>query len=776
MVSTARSRVREPAGNLPADVTSFVGRRHEITLTKRLLAESRVVTLTGPGGVGKTRLALRVASGMRRSFRDKAWCVGLEELRDGSLLPEAVIEQLNLGGPAGGSDVDTVVEHLKHREMLLVLDNCEHVIEDAALFADAVIRWCPGVRVLATSRQSLGVAGEATLVVPPLQVPDPADPPPPESHEQFSSVRLFLDRARATVPDFEVGEDGAVLMRLCAELDGNPLAIELAAVRLRSLSLHQLEERLVERYQLLSEGRRGAPERQQSLRALIDWSWELCSEQDRTAWARVSVFAGSFGLAAAEHVASDGLSPVNVLGAMHSLVDQSILTREEEAGEVRFRLPRTLRDYGAEHLDEAEWNRVLRRHQEWYAQLAERFAADWLGSDQVAWVRELRLDLDNLRLALDTAVHHPETAPAALRTASWLAPFWGIRGLNGEARHWLTSALAQVPADSPERAAGLRANAWFALMQGDTAAADPLLDEAAALAERYSDEEEQALIVQMRGMATFFRGDMPEALELLGDALDRFRALEGTAYGELFGLFGLGLAKGLSGDHEGGLVLLRECIELTTARGELFWRSYALWATAYIEVLRGISARAETAAKEALRFQRRLDNRLAGAFAIDILAWIAHRLGRNERAARLFGAAAAVWDAVRSAPSFYSNFQAQHAEHERGVREALGERTFVDAFERGYRMAPGAAIDYALELKRSERAAAAPEQPEPTALTRREREIAELVAQGRTNKEIAESLVIAQRTVEGHVQHILTKLDFSSRAQIAGWLAGRRPE
>lgn len=775
MVSSARSaRVRESAGNLPVDVTSFVGRRHEITRTKRLLAESRLVTLTGHGGVGKTRLALRVASGMRRIFRDKAWCVSLEELRDGTLIAEAAIEQLSLGGPSSGTDVDAVVEHLKHREMLLVVDNCEHVIEDAALFVDSVLRWCPGVRVLATSRQSLGVAGEATVVVPPLQIPDLDDPPPPESYEQFSSVRLFLDRARATVPDFEVTEeDGAVLMRLCARLDGNPLAIELAAVRLRSLSLHQLEERLVERYQLLSEGRRGAPTRQQSLRALIDWSYELCSEQDRVAWARVSVFAGSFGLAAAEHVASDGLSRVDVLGAMHSLVDQSVLVREQEGDEVRFRLLHALRDYGQERLDAAgERQRVLGRHRDWYAEVAERFAAEWLGPDQVSWVRELRLDLDNVRLALDTAAHREETAPQALRLAARLTPFWGIRGLNGEARHWLETALAHVPADAPERSEGLRANAWFALVQGDAATAEPLLAEAADLAAEHDDEFEVAYVTQIRGMAAFFHNDLGEAERLLTDALARFRDLA-APHGEWFGSFALGLVKGVRGDHDGGIALLRECIEATTGRGELFWRSTALWASAHIEILRGASARAETAAKEALRLQRRLDNRLSSAFTMDILAWIAHGLGRDERAARLFGAASAVWDAVRAAPEFYASFRNAHDEHERGARQSLGDRAFREAYDRGYQMSAEAAVDYALELKRATRSVA-PDELSATTLTKREREIAELVAQGRTNKEIAESLVIAQRTVEGHVQHILTKLDFSSRAQIAGWLAGRR--
>ncbi|MFR9731692.1 ATP-binding protein [Saccharopolyspora sp. MS10] len=775
MVSSARSaRVRESAGNLPVDVTSFVGRRHEITRTKRLLAESRLVTLTGQGGVGKTRLALRVAGSMRRNFRDKAWCVSLEDLRDGALIAEAAIEQLSLGGPSSGADVDSVVEHLRHREMLLVLDNCEHVIEDAALFVDSVLRWCPGVRILATSRQSLGVAGEATAVVPPLQMPDLDDPPPPGSHEQFSSVRLFLDRARATVPDFEVSEeDGAVLMRLCARLDGNPLAIELAAVRLRSLSLPQLEERLVERYALLSEGRRGAPARQQSLRAMVDWSYELCSEQDRMAWARVSVFAGSFALGAAEHVARNGLSRVDVLGAMHSLVDQSILMREQEGDEVRFRLLHALRDYGHERLvASGERQRVLDRHRDWYAEVVERFAIDWPGPNQVAWVRELRLDLDNLRLALDTAAHRPGTAPIALRMASRLTPFWGVRGLNGEARHWLEMALAHVAPDAPERVSGLRANAWFALLHGDTAAAERLLDEAAELADEHQDEFDLAYVAQIRGLAAFFHDDLDSAQRLLGEALESFRSVEDPS-GEWFALSALGLVTGLLGEHDRGIALLRECVEESMARGELFWRSAALWGCAQIEIIRGASARAETAAKEALRLQRTLDNRLSSAFTIDILAWIAHGLGRDERAARLFGAAAAVWDAVRAAPEFFGTFRALHEEHETGTRRELGERAYRDAFDRGYEMSPEAAVDYALELKRTTRSAP-PDELAVTTLTKREREIAELVAQGRTNKEIAESLVIAQRTVEGHVQHILTKLDFSSRAQIAGWLAGRR--
>ncbi|GAB3274271.1 ATP-binding protein [Parasphingorhabdus pacifica] len=776
MVSIARTGVRgEPAGNLPADVTSFVGRRHEITRTKRLLAESRLVTLTGPGGVGKTRLALRVAQNLRRTFREKTWHVQLEELRDGSLVPEAVTEQLGINSPTSGDDLDAIVEHLKNRELLLVLDNCEHVVEEAALLVDTVLRACPGVRILATSRQSLGVAGESTLVVPPLPTPDPDHLPPPETYEQYSSVRLLVDRAKAAVPEFEVGpDDGAVLMRLCHHLDGNPMAIELAAVRLRSLSLRQLEDRLTERYELLTEGRRGAPARQQTLRALIDWSYDLCSDQDKVAWARVSVFSGSFDLAAAEHVASDGLSPVDVLGAMHSLVDQSILFREEESGEVRFRLMHALRDYGQVKLAASgEQERVLRRHCEWYAQEAERFAAEWIGPDQVWWVNKLRRDQDNLRQALHIAAASHETATMALRMASHLAQYWGIRGLKNEARYWINQALEITPPSAPERASALRNGAWFALLQGEPEVSEPMLDEAESILQRLDAPIESAFLTQTRGMAAIFGNDLESATRLLWRSLVEFRE-HGSRQGELIALLGLGLAMGITGRYQEGLELLGEGDRLGEQLGELYWRSYALWGLGFVYLMQDETERADVVVKDALRLQQQLDHQLAIAFSLETLSWIAYRQHRYDRAARLFGAANAVWSAIRATPQYYSTMREIHNADMAGTRAALGDHTFAQAFEAGDQLPLATALDLALEVKPSRNARA--KASSPTTLTRREREIADLVAQGRTNKEIAESLVIAQRTVEGHVQHILTKLDFTSRTQIAGWVAARQTE
>ncbi|WP_406689198.1 LuxR C-terminal-related transcriptional regulator [Saccharopolyspora sp. ID03-671] len=777
MVSTANARAGESAGNLPADVTSFVGRRREITLTKRLFAEARVVTLTGPGGVGKTRLAVRVANNMRRSFRDKAWFVELENLDDGALVLDAVIEQLSLGGPSSAASLETIVDQLKNREMLLVLDNCEHVIEDVALLVDALMRWCPGVRVLATSRQSLGVAGESTVVVPPMQVPDPDHLPPAEAVEQFSSVRLFVDRAKAAVPEFEVTEGNAgALMRLCHHLDGNPLAIELAAVRLRSLSLQQLEERIAERYDLLTEGRRGAPPRQQTLRALIDWSYELLDERDRRAWARMSVFSGSFDLAAAERVAGEGKG-VDILTAVHSLVDKSVLMREEDGGEVRYRLPHTLRDYGLAKLaDHGETGKVRHRHCAFFAELAERFAAEWIGPEQAAWVQRLRHEQDNLRAALRYAAEGSETGGTALRLVTDLWQYWGIRGLNTEARHWLDEVLDHTPRDLPERARALRISAWFSLLQGHLDKAMPKLERATVLATQRGDEVERAYLTLLHGLVAFFQDDQRRGVDLVGEALEKFRRTEVLA-GELWSLHALGLIKGMGDDADGGLRLLAECIQLSTEHSELYWRSYAQWATAQVQMRRDRADRAENSVKEALRLQRELDNRLGIAFSLDTLAWIAHRQQRFERAARLLGTSSALWDAVRSAPGFWARFAGDHDQHLMQIRTALGPESFDEHYERGREMSLGHAVDYALEIKRHSRrstAESAEDNVHPMPLTRRERQIADLVAEGRTNKDIAENLVIAQRTVEGHVQNILTKLDFTSRAQIAGWVAGQR--
>ncbi|WP_431999726.1 ATP-binding protein [Streptomyces sioyaensis] len=758
--------------DLPADVTSFVGRQRQIVDTKRLLSESRLVTLTGPGGVGKTRLALHVAAGKRHRFHDGAYFIEFAELRDPALLAHAAAEKLGLR-PSARPVIDTIIEHLAPREALLVLDNCEHLVNDCALFADALLRGCPKVRILATSRQSLGLNAETTVVVPPLPVPEPGPTLSPDALMEYDSVRLFVDRARAVLPQFDLhSQECAVLTRLCRDLDGIPLAIELAAVWLRALSLNKIEERLSERFRLLTRGSPAAPARQRTLRALMDWSYDLCSGPERLVWARASVFSGGFDLAAVEYVSSgDGVATEEVAHVLFSLVDKSILIREEDDNGVYYRMLETLREYGQEHLVAAgDHGATRRRHRDWYAGVVDRFEAEFIGPDQDAWISRLRREHANLRIALDFCLAEPGEAVVALHMASMIDEYWSIRGINTEARHWFDRALAASPEPTCARSSALCLNAYYALLQGDIDAARRLLAEAGELAERLGGAVRGAFVRLILGVMALFSGDLASAASLISDALSGFRAKHPR--GELFALSMLGLTWGLRGDRERGLAHLDECLALASQRGELYWRAWALWAIAFIEVDHDLE-RAVAAGTEALHTHARMGARMGLAFTTDTLAWVNERQGRHTRAATLFGAAAAVWHEIGGSPEYYVPMGAAHHRHVSMARAALGADRYEAAFRRGRQLPVWQAVDFALESQ-----AAAAKSPHPAAgktpLTSREWQIAELVAEGLGNKEIAARLIIAPRTADTHVGNILSKLGFTSRTQLAVWYTAQK--
>ena len=774
MTASADASTRKRVGNLPADTTSFLGRRREIAEVKRLLSSSRVVTLTGPGGVGKSRLALRVAADVRRAFHDNVWFIELADLRDPGLLANMVADELELHDQSARPAIETLLDHLASPPALLVLDNCEQLVDECATFVQTLIRACPDLQVLATSRQSLGLLGESTLPVTPMRVPDPGRMQSPASIAHYDSVRLFIDRAAAAVPRFTINENNyATVARLCRDLDGIPLAIELTAVRLRGLSLEQIEERLTERYRLLTGGVRGAPERQRTLRALIDWSYDLCSQQERKVWARTAVFSGTFDLDAVEYVATGtDVSRHEMLNVVDSLVDKSIFMRESHEDTVRYRLLDTMREYGELRLRESgEQEAVRLRHRDWYAHLAARFASEWVGPAQTSWITRMRREHANLRAALDYCASEPGEALAGLRMATYVEDYWGIRGLHTELRHWLNRTLPAAPEATKERASALRMSGWFALLQGDLDSARPQLAEAARLAEELGIDAERGYVTQAFGLIALFAGDLGEAASLLHEAMRRFRAAS-LLSGEMFSLFTLGLTMGLNGQPERGLALLSEGIDRMARLGDVDWRSWCLWSTAFIEVVNGAPDRAEAAAKKALELQQRLVNRLAMAFTFDTLAWIAVRRGQYSRGTELFGAADSMWHAIGSSPDNYAPVATQHHGHLDLARRRLGDG-FDAAYQRGKDMTSDAAISYALETEQV--TARTPRTRPETPLTRREQQIAKLVAQGLTNKDIGAKLVISQRTVEAHVEHILTKLGFSSRTQIATWLAQHEP-
>jgi predicted ATPase len=685
--------------HLPAEATSFVGRRAEVAQARRLLSSSRLVTLTGPGGVGKTRLALRVARGTARSFPDGVWFVDLAALQGPALLTHTLLHALDIGEQSTRDPIDVLLGYLRGRRLLLVLDNCERLSLECARLAATLLRGAPELRMLVTSRQSLGIGGERIMTVAPLAMPAPdwmgTSRVVPEHH----AVALFVQRARAVDPGFALTpENEEAVVRLCRQLDGLPLAIELAAARLQLFPLPELVAGLDE-HGLPTMPASGTREvRHHTLDATLRWSFELCDEAERRMWARVSVFSGSFDLAAAESVCADGdIDTLSVLDLLASLIDKSVLIREEDDGEVRYRLLDTVRRFGLERLRTVGEERELRnRHRDWYLYLAGRGEADWFGPRQVAWFTSLRREHANLRAALTHSLATESEAGRAQHMASTLWFYWIACGFVAEGCHWLERALQADIRPTRERARALWVNGYLTGFSGHNPAATAMFEDSRDLARRLGDESSLAYATQLLGLAAASRGEPAEGQALLTDALARHRT-QGqfdalVAMGEVM----LAFAAVGQGDWDGAVALCQECRATSQARGELWVQSWALWVLALVEWSRGRCPEAAEYARECLRIKQIFHDVLGMAFALDMLVWTAVAEAANERAAVLLGAAQATWltmgKPLGSAPVLVESRERSEA----GVRRALGERAFEEAVQRGMNFDVDEAVDYAL--------------------------------------------------------------------------------
>lgn len=790
-VSCEKSYTRLPAAYLPAEATGFVGRKEELDDIARLLAAARLVTVTGPGGVGKTRVALRVAALTAGAYRDGACLAELSGLRGPELLPDAVAAALGLPQQDGKRQLDAVLDHLRTRETLLILDTCEHLIEACAMFTEAVLREAPGVTVLATSRQPFDSPGEHTYPVSPLPLPRGDDAPgqpfrtvpaPQSLAGTGDAIELFAQRAGAAVPGFTVGDaNWPDAVRLCRRLDGIPLAIELAAVRLRALPLRELADRLERRFTTLSGGRRGSVPRHQTLRTAIEWSHGLCAPAERTLWARLSVFAGSFDLAAAEEVcAGPGVPRDEVLDALVGLVDKSVVLRDG----TRYRMLDTLREFGAERLAASgDRETYAGRHLRRYLRMARYFGDHFLDEDQIDRFRELHREHANLRAAMayGLASGDGRLVRDAAGLATALYGYWHVSGMLREGCHWLGTALARLPQNpSPERSWALIIRGYLATLGADPPQAVLDTRQGLQMARDLGDDglltARACLYLQL---ALTFTNCHAEAFEVTEEARRRLEALD-----DRVGLLCLEAQFGhlceLSGRFAESVEACTRGLRLLNRDGE----SREQWIRGYFYLVAGCARyfqggrEAECVAwvNRALRVKHALGDIVGCGYALEILAWLAADNGRHERAAWLLGGADPLWKQAGGRLGGNSIMEEYHKRAQKQAIDGLGDRyapTRADGASVPLSLVVSRALDNATELRAP--VVSVPAQRRPGGLTTRELQIAALVAEGLSNRAIAERLVISRRTVDAHVDHAYQKLGISSRVQLAVWLRENQP-
>jgi len=622
-----------PAPPLPAPLTSFVGRADAIAEVKDLLASTRLLSITGTGGMGKTRLALRIAADEAAADPRAVALVELGPLSDPGLVPQQVLSALGLGEQPGRSPLETVTAYLCSRPVLLVLDNCEHVLDASAEVAAALLRACPDLRILATTREPLKVAGETVWRVPTLSVPDPATAGGAgltlAGLREYEAVRLFLDRAGATRPDLELGdEDAPALAGLVRRLDGIPLALELAAGRVAMLSVGELAERLDDRFRLLAGGSRSSPERHQTLRAAVDWTYDALAPAEAALFARLSVFVSAFSLAAAEDVVvGDGIGRADVLGLLSSLVDKSMVVAEHGPGTTRYRLLETMRRYGLERLSEDPVGEAVRRdaHLAWAAALAALADVALRGPDQARWLEVLEATLDDVRAALSWGGTMPgsDEAATALAMAAALERFWEVRGYLSEGRGWLESLLQAGPAAPPAvRSRALASAAILAQRQGDYVPARALHTESLRLAREAGEERGVAAAVHGLANLAVLQGDFAAARPLYEQVLAIGRGL-GDDNVVAAALTNLGTVAHNQADFPEARAFAEESLEVRRRMGDRLGIAMVTGNLAYLAFQQGDHASARELYSQSLGLQRELGDRPGIANSLANLGYLA---------------------------------------------------------------------------------------------------------------------------------------------------------
>ena len=692
-------RAEPPQSNLPEQLTRFIGRQQEVAEIRNLLAKTRLLTLAGSGGIGKTRLALQAAADSNAQYSDGTWFVELEALSDAALVAQTVAFTLGVREEKGRSISDALLDHVKGKNILLVFDNCEHLVDACAQIADALLRGSANLRILATSREALGITGELVFRVPALSVPDPEEELDIASLSRHEGVQLFVDRARSVKPNFAINVQNApALARVCARLDGIPLAIELAASRIKILSMEQIDARLNDRLDLLTGGSRTALPRHQTLLAAIDWSYNLLNEMEQLLFRRLSVFRGGWTLEAAETVcAAGGMEQTDVLELLSELVDKSLVLAEERDGEQRFRFMVTLLQYARNRLTQTgESEDLLRRHASFFLLLAEQGEQSLVGSDQKLWLHRLGTEHENMRVVLSWTLE--QDSETALRLAGALGRFWYLRGFMGEGRKWLAQALEKKGSsvNLPRRAKVLIAAGRLASVQTDYAAAHGFFEEALTIYRNLDDKQGIAAVLTLLGNMARPQGNSVAARPLYAESLAICRQM-GDKHGIAASLNGLGNVAVQEGDFAAARPLYEESLAISREFGDKHRIAAALNNLGAVAERQGDYAVGEVLQKESLTISWELGNTVGILPPIDNLGSVALASGQNERAVRLWGASHALRE--RTSAALPPTELEERAAGIASARASLGEEVFGAAWDQGRSMNPQEIVQYALTDK-----------------------------------------------------------------------------
>jgi len=667
-------------GNLPLEPDRFVGRSAELTELARALDASRLVTVTGPGGVGKSRLAAHTAA--RSAPPDGVWRVELAPVCDPELVDFAVVEALGLTDHTTRLPREALLAHLAGRQLLLVLDGFEHLVEVCAPLVAELVGRVPGLRVLAVGRRPLELAGERVVALAPLSEGEAAE----------------LLAERAAQQGVVLGEEDADVRELCRRLDGIPLAVELAAGRLRALSPGELLARFDDRFRLLAGGRRDALPRHQTLRTAIGWSHELCTPEERLLWARLSVFAGRFDLEAAEYVCGgDGLPSDGVLDVLSELLAQSVVVREETPTGLRYRMLDTIRAYGADWLEATgEAARLRRRHRDWYLGLATWCELDWFSPRQGEVAARVEAELPNLRGALEYCLTEPDETHLGQYLAGSLWFYWAGCGRLSEGRHWLEQAVQLDSDNDHSRLKALWVLGYVAILQGDTVPALAALQECREEADHAANPTAVAYAEHRTGCLALVTDDMPRAETLLRSALDRYQQIGELNSNVLMGQVELAMARAFQGDLADAVKLCEDVRRVCEDHGERWTRAYALYVLAYVAWSESRLPLARDLLADCLGSAHGFRDLLGSVLAVELLALVTAAEGDAAEAALLQGAAGGMWPSV-GLPLFGSAYyNAPHELCEAMARERLGDGPYEERVREGARLGREAAVARAL--------------------------------------------------------------------------------